>query len=246
LFCSSESIVPKVTEAHVAARKLQIINAACICFGQNGFHHSSMQDICKAAGLSPGAVYSYFASKEELIGAILEAALAQSATILAQVGEKLTTRDSIAEITRIYLESVDRREEGVPQPYDPFRVKVGLWAESLRNAELLGPLKGNYIAIRDELTRIVQRGKERGELAVTVDPTTVIQLLLSLIEGYTLQRAIDETIDQRRYFQAVDALLDGGLLGPATHATSTKPTAADASTPLHTEAGNAKTTGGDS
>ena len=65
--------MPKVTEAHLEARHQQILNAAGACFSRQGFHQTSMQDICREAELSPGAVYRYFSSKEDIIAASCQA-----------------------------------------------------------------------------------------------------------------------------------------------------------------------------
>ena len=62
--------MPRVSEAHLAARRQQILDAARVCFTRNGFHATSMQDVIAEAGLSVGAVYRYFRSKEELVAAI--------------------------------------------------------------------------------------------------------------------------------------------------------------------------------
>ena len=56
--------MPKVSDAHVEARRQQILEAASACFARQGFHQTSVQDICKEAGLSAGAVYRYFPGKE--------------------------------------------------------------------------------------------------------------------------------------------------------------------------------------
>src|SRR5215207_1875636 len=61
--------MPKVTEAHSAARRQQIIDAAYRCFARKGFHQSTMRDIYEEAELSPGAVYHYFESKHAIIAA---------------------------------------------------------------------------------------------------------------------------------------------------------------------------------
>ena len=60
-------MAPKVTEEHVEARRQQILEAAFACFAREGFHQTTMKDICREAGLSAGAVYGYFRSKEEII-----------------------------------------------------------------------------------------------------------------------------------------------------------------------------------
>jgi len=48
--------MPRVSEAHLAARRQQILDAAQIRFIRNGFHQTSMQDVIAEAGLSVGAV----------------------------------------------------------------------------------------------------------------------------------------------------------------------------------------------
>ena len=61
--------MPKVTEAHLEARRSQILDAAWTCFARKGYHQATMQDICQESGLSPGAIYRYFESKEAILKA---------------------------------------------------------------------------------------------------------------------------------------------------------------------------------
>src|SRR5262249_59255610 len=58
--------VPRVSEAHLAARRQQILDAARACFLRNGFHATSIQDVIAEGGLSVGAVYRYFKSKNDI------------------------------------------------------------------------------------------------------------------------------------------------------------------------------------
>src|ERR1700740_1311622 len=64
--------MPKVTEQYRDVRRDQILSAARRCFLRDGFHATAMQDLFAEAGLSSGAVYSYFASKDDVIAAIAE------------------------------------------------------------------------------------------------------------------------------------------------------------------------------
>jgi AcrR family transcriptional regulator len=59
--------MPRVSDAHKRSRRDQILGAAERCFAAAGFHGASMDDICRAAGLSPGAVYRYFGGKDAII-----------------------------------------------------------------------------------------------------------------------------------------------------------------------------------
>ena len=58
--------MPKLKPETQSARRENIIDAAERCFARSGFHRTTMQDICKVAGVSPGALYVYFKSKEDL------------------------------------------------------------------------------------------------------------------------------------------------------------------------------------
>ena len=62
--------MPKVSEAHLEARRGQILKAACRCFARGGIGETSIQDICHEAKLSVGAIYRYFRSKGQIIEAI--------------------------------------------------------------------------------------------------------------------------------------------------------------------------------
>src|SRR5918993_6093003 len=62
--------MPRVSEAHRERRREQILDAARRCFIRKGFHQSSMQDVFAESGLSAGAVYRYFKSKDELVAAL--------------------------------------------------------------------------------------------------------------------------------------------------------------------------------
>jgi TetR/AcrR family transcriptional regulator, transcriptional repressor of aconitase len=64
--------VPKVSEEHLDARRRQIVDAAIVCFARDGFHRATMQDICREARLSPGAIYRYFSGKDEIVEAIAD------------------------------------------------------------------------------------------------------------------------------------------------------------------------------
>lgn len=54
------------------SRKGQIINAALTLFAKEGYSHVSISTLAKYAGISKGLMYNYFASKEELLKAVIE------------------------------------------------------------------------------------------------------------------------------------------------------------------------------
>lgn len=56
----------RVSDAHLEARRLSILNAATKVFSQKGIASATMAEIASEAGISPGAIYRYFENKEEL------------------------------------------------------------------------------------------------------------------------------------------------------------------------------------
>ena len=63
-------MAPKVSEQYLEERRNQILDAAVATFSRNGLHQTTIEDIRLEAGLSRGAVYHYFKSKEDIIDAI--------------------------------------------------------------------------------------------------------------------------------------------------------------------------------
>lgn len=63
--------MPKVSDEHREQRRAQIIEAAHRCMVERGIRGASMQDIIRESGLSAGAIYLHFESKQAIV---LEAA----------------------------------------------------------------------------------------------------------------------------------------------------------------------------
>src|SRR5438128_8034262 len=53
-------------------RRVQILDAALVCFARRGFHQTSMHDISAEAGISVGLIYRYFENKEAVISALAD------------------------------------------------------------------------------------------------------------------------------------------------------------------------------
>ena len=73
-----QDLVPDSTRDGGAKRR-QIMEGARAVFLSAGFDGASMNDVARAAGVSKGTLYAYFASKDELFGAIIRAEKAQAA-----------------------------------------------------------------------------------------------------------------------------------------------------------------------
>ncbi|EJL28253.1 transcriptional regulator [Caulobacter sp. AP07] len=124
-----------VDEAHTAnrptpeSRRQQILDAACDCVRQAGFHGASMAEIAKAAGLSVGQIYRYFENKEAMIAAIVAQDLAEMREKFAEMESRPgTLLDAITE----------QLPEAVDKCFDPGRAALVMevLAEAARNPKV--------------------------------------------------------------------------------------------------------------
>ncbi len=88
------------------ARRQQILDAACDCVRQAGFHGASMAEIAKAAGLSVGQIYRYFENKEAIIAAIVAQDLAEMREKFAEMESR--PGDLVDAMTARLPEAVDK------------------------------------------------------------------------------------------------------------------------------------------
>ena len=83
--------MPKLKPEELAARRQEIIEAARACFLRSGFHQTTTDEICHEASITPGGLYHYFGSKDELIAAVVEhsakAATERMRTLIAEADD---------------------------------------------------------------------------------------------------------------------------------------------------------------
>jgi TetR/AcrR family transcriptional regulator, transcriptional repressor of aconitase len=166
--------MPKVSQEHLERRRQQILDAATECFAKQGFHATSMQDIFRASGLSAGAVYRYFPSKNSLIKAIAENMLNEvlAPAIDAVSGQCLDPADALAAIA-VLFEPSELRARTLP-------VTVQVWAESFRDPEMAD-------LARDMLNHI---SKRLGQILSAGTPPEAGRLIMAALQGFTIQSGI--------------------------------------------------------
>ena len=124
-----------IDEGHMAirptpeTRRQQILDAACDCVRQAGFHGASMAEIAKAAGLSVGQIYRYFENKEAIIAAIV-------AQDLAEMREKFAEMENRPGVLLDAI--VEHLPEAIEKCFDPGRgaLVLEVLAEAARNPKV--------------------------------------------------------------------------------------------------------------
>ncbi|QLG41302.1 TetR/AcrR family transcriptional regulator [Paenibacillus sp. FSL W7-1088] len=79
----------------------QILNVAAQLFTDKGFEKTSIQDIIVALGMSKGAVYHHFRSKEEILDAVIEQQFNYSAQMLDHLITNTSTTPAREKLVQI-------------------------------------------------------------------------------------------------------------------------------------------------
>ena len=194
--------MPRVSEAHRERRREQILEAARRCFIRKGFHQSSMTDVFAEAGLSAGAVYRYFRSKNEIITAIAEEVVGHVTDLLVPLVEQEPT-PTLDSVIRDGLLSVDDLAFG---EYGFAQLAPQVWAEALRNDQLLGVIRSRYTVVREALSRLIVAEQKAGRVDVDAEPDDVAAVLFGSIIGYLLQRLLFGHLRPESYAAGLAAL----------------------------------------
>ncbi|MFE5033742.1 TetR/AcrR family transcriptional regulator [Streptomyces sp. NPDC056683] len=177
--------MPKVTQQHMDARRKQILDAARRCFLRDGFHSTSMQDLFAESGLSAGAVYRHFTSKDEMILAIAEENMRDVLDITVAVAVSRQGQ-SMGEVMAELLDVI--RAKSAEE--DVAGLAVLVWGEAMRNRSLADKLDHLMGGIRANLVTLVRENQERGGLPTSATAEGIAATMLSVLPGYILQVAL--------------------------------------------------------
>ncbi|MBV9722471.1 MAG: TetR/AcrR family transcriptional regulator [Mycobacterium sp.] len=188
------------------ARRRQITDAARRCFARTGFHGTTMQDVFVESGLSAGAVYGHFESKDELLSAIIEEVLSEIAAALDAVTDSTAPRVSLYEVMGEVFEVLDRPPNG----RELARLAVQVWAEAARRPDLSIRLAGYYRLLNQRLTTLVQRYQHINAVDPHVDAHHLAQVLTALGPAFLSQRALLDDVTAETFTLGLRGLLEDG------------------------------------
>ena len=200
------------TERPIQARarrtRTQILELAADAFGRDGYEGTSLNAVIRASGLTKGAFYFHFASKEEL-------ALATFRHKQEQFIERLLSESGEQPDALARLEAVLRARVRLLRAEPSFRCVPRLGAELGAKA---GP--GSEYARYHELpiglfSDLVLRGQEEGTIRADLDPRpTGEALFAALIGAGQLSRLLSGGSDLERRTEQLLELLVTGLAAP--------------------------------
>ena len=194
--------MPKVSEEYSEARRQQIIDAAYQCFARKGFHQTTMRDIYDEASLSPGAVYHYFDSKDEIIQASFAFDFRRSRDVFGAAQASDDALQALDDLIDFFFQGL-REAAGLGAG----RVNVQGWGEALVNPRVGATVREVMDSSVQALALVVGKAQDADQIRASLDPVAVSQLLLSAYYGLELQLALNPDVDVDHYAAVVKVLL---------------------------------------
>jgi len=182
-------------------RKTQILDAAMDVFSRLGFSKARMDDIVRESGLSKGAIYWYFKSKDSIIAAMLGRIFSKEHRALQDIliGEG-TVSDRLTRLVRKSAQHTMSLKFSVPLMFE-------FYALAAHHEQVRSALQRYYDTYRNDLARLIQEGIDSGEF-IPVDADKVALSIIATIEGLILLW----TIDPERVFLEEDVLHAAGII----------------------------------
>ncbi len=196
--------MPKVSQSHLDARRRQILDAAIDCFAREGFHQTTMQDIVEQSALSPGAIYTYFKSKEDIIEAIARERNRRDHGRMLAAQQQRDTDSGFRQLTHDFFETL----RSDPEERKLRRLGIQIWAEALRNPRILELVRHGIDETRGVFTDMVAQAQQRNEMPVTLPANALARVMMAVFLGFIVQQAWDDQVEVDPYVAVLEAIVD--------------------------------------
>ena len=181
------------------------------CFARQGYRATSMDDVVRESGLSVGAIYSYFPSKEELFLALSDERSAQS---LAYLNQLFRRPGPMADKTREAVEYffAQLSDELIPLA----RVNIEFISEAAKSERLKARQQRRCESARQFMRWLLTEAQRKGEVRADVDVNAAAELMLALNQGILLLSVAGlRAVSLEALKPAYLSLLDAGLCSSA-------------------------------
>lgn len=185
-------------------RRQRIVDAAWRRLATNGYHETTVDEVCNEAGVSKGAFYGYFQTKQDLFLALLEEetdALNGVASELARM--EISGAERVRRFVQAMLEVGD----------DPGRVQLraDLWSELAGDPVVRARFAETVERRRSVLRQWITRSIDAGDLGIDQRRANALaSILIAMADGLMLHRALDPKGFRWPNIRAVlDALIAG-------------------------------------
>ena len=162
--------------------RARIIESAIKLFSNRGYDTASVDDICTEAGISKGAFYHHFESKQALFLALLDRWL-QTIDNAIEASKDKTAPETFMQMTEAFPYIFETAGEGLP-------MFLEFWLQASRDKKVWEASITPYRRYHKYFTSLIKNGVDEGSF-VEVSPDLASRMIVSTAMGLLLQSLLD-------------------------------------------------------
>ncbi len=162
--------------------RAKIMESAVKLFSTQGYNKASVDDICTEAGISKGAFYHHFKTKQELFLALLDGWL-QTIDNAIEASKDKTAPETFMQMTEAFPYIFATAGENLP-------IFLEFWTQASRDKKIWDASIAPYRRYHKYFTSLIKKGVEEGSF-VEVDPALASRMIVSTAMGLLLQSLLD-------------------------------------------------------
>ncbi|HXG75553.1 MAG TPA: TetR/AcrR family transcriptional regulator [Gaiellaceae bacterium] len=168
--------MPKISAERKAERREQILAGARRCFAAHGYEGATVARLEAEIGLSRGAIFNYFPSKEDLFVELAVRDTARMSELFVSEGLEAVVRE-VAELDPDWLS-----------------VYLELYRRVRTDADFRQRIQDRQQAVRPANRARIEEGQRSGEFRDDLEPEQIGRFLNLVLNGLALQRAGGEEL----------------------------------------------------
>lgn len=193
--------MPRVADkAQIEQKRLEIIEGAARCFSRSGLDKATTDEICREAGISPGRLYYYFGSRDDIVVGVveyiysvpdkgIEEAFGAESIIVALTGAQQSVAKAFA-------------ERGVDQ-----HLLLQIISTAKRHSEIQKIVEAQTKKLRQTIEAYLDNRKQNGDLKAETDVAALTSVLMAVTAGWENLSIADGQFDLATASRNLEAIL---------------------------------------
>lgn len=160
----------------------RILESAVKLFSTQGYNKASVEDICTEAGISKGAFYHHFESKQALFRALLDGWLRTIDNAIEASRDK-TAPETFMQMIEAFPHVFEAAGDGLP-------MFLEFWLQASRDKKIWEASVAPYRHYHKYFTSLIKKGQEEGSF-VEVNPELAARMIVATAMGLLMQSLLD-------------------------------------------------------
>ncbi len=196
--------MPRVVPEYKLEARDRIISTAVRVFSEKGYHEAKMEDIARELGVSKGALYLYFKSKEELF----EENCRTGPRILKETLRSSFSGRSLREGSKVFFEKMlEQSASSLPLNFEAL-------SEASRNPEIKKIIVDNYRSALKIVGDFLEKAKRDGAIKREINSRSFARVLVAIYDGTMTGLAVGMAQSEAKkvWSDAMEAILSYGTV----------------------------------